>query len=191
MTIKRHDSLNDKCMSAQPATDFMVAYGIALVIISVAIYIIFSTSIFNPNVLPPSCTPAPSFVCNHYTFNTSTNNFTIQLSQATGSMITINGAACSSSANALNASLPAYGNVQLLSNAVAPSFYPPNGLPNGGLSIASGASGIFSVYCYSGSGIAFGKIGNSFIGALWINYTTVGLPGNNIMQVAQFTVPYT
>jgi len=189
MNQRKPDYLHGIGMHAQAAIDFMVSYGIAMIIIAIALYVIFATNILNQGVLPRACNPVPPFVCNYYALNTS-GIFIIKMSQATGSLITINGAACSTAANPANASRPAYGNVNLLSFAAASSFYPTNDLQNG-LNIPSGGSATFSVFCYGSSGVARSSIGSTLVGYLWINYTTAGLPGNTILQMAQVSVPYT
>ncbi|MEM3227621.1 MAG: hypothetical protein QXK65_01580, partial [Candidatus Micrarchaeaceae archaeon] len=66
----------------QAALDFMVSYGIAILIITIALYIVFELGVFNPKLASIECTPAPSFMCVSFSINTN-SVFTILLSQAT------------------------------------------------------------------------------------------------------------
>ena len=174
---------------AQQALDFMVSYGIALLIIAIALYVVMQLGTSGFSSGPQSCTPTPPFLCISYAINT-TGAVLIRLVQASGGTITVTAMACSSAVNATNSSRPAYGNVHLLSYSAAPSYYPNNDL-NGGVTIYSGSSARLSTYCYGILGTASSGVGNEFNGYLWINYTSSALPQTHIVSmVAQFNTKY-
>ncbi|MEM3638433.1 MAG: hypothetical protein QXW90_00275, partial [Candidatus Micrarchaeaceae archaeon] len=55
----------------QAAVDFMMSYGIAILIITIAIGIIYKVGVLNPSLTPVSCTPAPGFSCGLFSMNRS------------------------------------------------------------------------------------------------------------------------
>ena len=85
---------------AQAAVDFLLSYGIALIIITIAVAIIYKIVVTAPNLTSYTCSAAPGFSCDFYALSANTGVFTISMSQATGGLIVINGAACSSQINA-------------------------------------------------------------------------------------------
>lgn len=174
---------------AQAAMDFLISYGVAILIIAVALYVIFRIGIFNPTVVPTYCNPAPSFLCNLATINTS-GVLTLSFAQATGGAINITGIACSSVVNNTNNG-PMYGNIHIKNYKSAPQFYPSNALQNG-VELYSSNVTIVNVYCYSGSGIAKASYGSTFTGYVWINYTYTGLPQtmHNIEEIATVSAKY-
>lgn len=183
----------------QGSIDFMVAYGIALLVIAIALAVVVQLGLFNLRLAPTTCNPAPGFQCTAATMNTL-GVLTITFSQATGGTLTINAAGCSSNANATR-DFPAYGNVNLLTYTKGPQYYPGiipfntpfNSPPANSISLSSSASGIITVYCYTKFGKATSQLGNSFTGFLWLNYTISSLPStlNNVQEVASFTAKYT
>lgn len=179
-----------RSMKSQAAIDFMVSYGIALLLIAISLFVIFQIGIFNTTLAPTFCTSAPSYVCVGSAINIS-GGLTIVLSQATGGTMTINGASCSNLANTVMPG-PLYGNVGVLPYSTAPQFYPTSAMQNGVLMYTSGTNTI-RVYCYNKFGIATGSYGKSFNGFLWINYTYTNLPAttNSVQQVIVFTQKYT
>lgn len=177
-------------MRSQVALDFMVSYGVALLIIGIALYVVISTGILNPHAAPSSCTPAPGFICDSYAMNTS-GAFIVKLSQVTGATMKITGAACSSTVNSTNSNYPKYGNIHILGYSSNPSAYPSNAMANG-ISMYSDGVSIIAVNCYSSYGISKKPLGDSFVGYLWLNYTVNMLPGKvTVQKVASFTVRYT
>ncbi len=177
----------------QVALDFMLSYGIAILIITLSLYVIFRVGLFNNRLAPISCaSPSSSFICDAASLSTS-GNLTVVLSQNTNGQINITGVGCSSSANT-SGSMPAYGNVDVLpyNPIITGAYYPSNALANG-LVIASDSSGAFSAYCYDASGRATGNLGDQFNGLVWINYTYAGLPRSvhTVQVVATFNTKYT
>jgi hypothetical protein len=164
--------------SGQAAMDFMMSYGIALLIIGVAVYVVFQIGIFTPILAPNECTAASSFSCRYYSLS-SNGLLTLDLSQATGGTMNITGVACSSGINA-TLNRPEYGNINVISET------------QGNVTIYSGSSGIIHVYCYNGYGVAHGSIGSTFTGYVWINYTISNLPNtmHNINKIVSFTTQY-
>jgi hypothetical protein len=172
-------------LKAQAAVDFMMSYGIALIIIFIALAVIYKVSILTPELAVSSCTASPGFSCDAFILNKS-GILTIQLSQATGGTIQIEGAACASTPNSIGNN-PAYGNVYV-SNT--PAYYFGTNSPGTGISLYSGSSNTMELYCYSNTGVASGSLGNSYTGFVWLNYTVPGY-GNVIQQVANLNARYT
>ena len=88
-------------LRAQAAVDFMMSYGIALVIVFIAVSIIFKVSLTTPVFVGSLCTSAPGFECETYTISASSGILYLTLSQATGGTIVINGEACASQPNGI------------------------------------------------------------------------------------------
>jgi hypothetical protein len=178
-------------MKSQAMLDFMISYGIAFLMLGMTLYIIAHLSFVNQTLAPSYCTASPSFSCPAFAL-THNGILTIALSQATGGTVNVNAAACSSTVNTMS-DAPAYGNVKIVSYALAPQFYPSNSNLQTPLSMYSSAIQIMSVYCYSGSGIATSGPGSPFSGYLWINYTITNLPSttNTVQRVVEFSTKYT
>ena len=174
---------------AQAALDFLISYGIAIVIITAALFIIANLGSFNASLSPESCTPSPAFSCVSYSINT-TGVLSVVILQATGGTITINGFACSSEQNTTG-DAPATGNSFVLPDSGSgTSFYPANAIPNPSLPTSNAT--LVSAYCYTNSGArATGNLGNTFTGYAWLNYSYSNLPGHTIEQVVAFSVKYT
>ncbi|MEM3791477.1 MAG: hypothetical protein QXL16_01990 [Candidatus Micrarchaeaceae archaeon] len=170
-------------MKGQPALDFMLSYGFALIVIIVAVAIIISISFGNPTYEVQSCYVQPGFSCQFLSLNSS-GNLTIQLVQTTGGYFVINGAACSSTINASGDS-PAYGNIYV-SNSLL--FYTQNGLPKG--NIFSDEAFTLGLKCYDSKGVASGAVGNGFAGYVFLNYTVPGY-GKVVREIAAFNAKYT
>ena len=175
---------------SQAALDFLISYGVAILIMSLAIYIVMDLGVFNTRLTPTSCTAAPSFSCSGTTM-TPSGNLTIIFSQDTGGTMYINAIACSVQQNA-TALGPKYGNVGILPYANAPSYYPNTQLQSG-YTLYSGTTARLFVNCYGpGSKPTKGSIGTEISGIVWINYTIPLLPGNHhtVQQLATFTTRY-
>lgn len=174
---------------AQAALDFLISYGIAIVIITAALFIIANLGAFNATISPESCTPAPSFSCVSYSLNT-TGALSVVLLQATGGTITISGVACSAGVNSTG-NAPATGNVHVLPDSGASAvYYPANAIQNPSLPTSNAT--LVSAYCYRAGGAkASGALGNTFTGYIWLNYSYSNLPGYTVEQVASFSVKYT
>ncbi len=150
---------------------------------------IFSSGLFTPYITPDTCISSPGFLCVSYTANHN-GTMNLRFSQLTGTTINIHGAACSIKVNTTNASLPAYGNIHVVPYSAMRSAYPNNALSSP-MSVYSDSSNTLLLYCYTGSGYATSKLGNTFIGYVWLNYTTSGLSKTNIVRVASITSKYT
>ena len=177
-----------KGMKAQSAIDYLISYGSALIIIAAAIYIIASSGVLTPYLSGSTCTPSPGYICNAYAIN-ATGVMNVKLAQVTGVTLKINGAACSTTPNTTNASLPEYGNVHIKNYSSDSSAYPGNYLANP-MILASDSSNSIYVYCYGSGGIDKSKSGNIFNGYLFINYTVEGLHTNNYAKIVQVTTKY-
>ncbi|MGC9190949.1 MAG: hypothetical protein ACP5FR_03505 [Candidatus Micrarchaeia archaeon] len=179
-----------KAKKIQASMDFLISYGIAILIILVALYVVYKIGIFNATLVPVYCTPTPPFACNLAQINTN-GVLTISMVQAAGGAINITGIACSSAVNSTENG-PKYGNVYVKSYKAAPQYYPNNALQNG-LVVYPSSVFVLSTYCYnSGSGIATASLGNTFNGYVWLNFTYSGLPQSmhNVETVAIFSSKY-
>jgi hypothetical protein len=173
-----------KARRSQAAIDFVTSYGIALVIVTIAIAVVYKTSILSPSLVTSSCSAIPGFSCDVYTIQALTGILTVTLSQATGGPISVNGAACSSLGSSTGSG-PQFGNVGVTANAL---YYP--GSPPSSNTIYSDSGTTLQLYCYTSSNaIASGSVGNSFIGYLWLNYTVPNY-GNTIQEVASLNLVY-
>lgn len=171
---------------AQAAVDFMMSYGIALMVIFIAVSIIYKVSVVSPVFTQSTCTAAPGFECEGYALSASSGVLTLQLSQATGGSIVIRGAACASQPNSISNN-PAYGNVKV-TNTIA--YYTTGNSPGTGITVYSDSSNTLVLYCYSNSGVATGTLGTGFSGFVWLNYTVPNY-GNLTQQVAILNLKYT
>ncbi len=174
---------------AQTAIDFITSYGVAVLVLSVTIYIILQLGVFNPQIAPSYCNTAPSFSCAAYVMYPN-GTFTFLLGQTIGGSIIISGIGCSSEINGTGVG-PEFGNVGLVGTSM---YYPTNGFTKGTV-LLSNLPQQFSVNCYnSGSGLpATASLGSSFAGFLWLNYTYSGLPSTyqTVQQVLTFSTSYT
>ena len=175
---------------SQAALDFMVSYGVVLLALAIAVYVVFQLGILNPRLTPSYCTPAPSFSCISEAMFTN-GTLIVQLAQTSGGVITINGMACSTAVNATG-NAPRYGNINVLGYSAAPAFYPNNALKNG-VSMGGDQPQLFSINCYGSGGLSKGPLGNTFIGYVWINYTYSALPSSyyTVEQALSFSTAYT
>jgi hypothetical protein len=161
----------------QVAVDFMSTYGIAILIMAIAIGIAYELSSGVTNAFSSQCTPEPGFSCGYFSL-ADNGSLVVQISQASGSAITVNGIACSTLQNF--SGNPKYGNLEV--NA-KPQYYPTGYSP--AANIPSGGSYTFYLYCYSQKGIArFPHAGSSFIGYLWLNYTLQNTGIKTVQQIA-------
>ncbi|ASI13444.1 hypothetical protein Mia14_0101 [Candidatus Mancarchaeum acidiphilum] len=177
---------------SQAALDFLVSYGIAFLVIAIAIYIIFTSGIFSPSITPTSCTPSPGFECLPSLLSTN-GTIIMRILQVTGSTIRINGIACTTLLENATNQIPLYGNINITGPAASPQFY-PNGyeIPNGGIEYSDNYTTL-EAKCYGGkSSLATGKLGNIFKGYVVLNYTMENSDRPYIKQeVAYLTIKYT
>ena len=171
---------------AQVAIDFLISYGVAILIITISLIAVIKLGILNPILTPVSCTPSPGFSCGYF-YITQNGILTINMSQAIGGTMTIQGIACSSNYNQ-SGDFPEYGNAYVTGNSV---YYPTGSSPGSGITMYSGTSKTFEVYCYDPNGKATGGIGNLFYGHIWFNYTITGSGYNPTTEgIATFTSGY-
>lgn len=167
----------------------MVSYGFALLVVGIAVYVALQLTLFQPQLVPTSCTAFPGFSCTSYTIYKNGTLF-LSIAQATGTTITVLGAACSTSANSTGNG-PLYGNVNVLKYSAAMQFYPDNSL-SGGLLAYTDNNFLIKVNCYTSSGTVSSLFGSVFNGYVWLNYTSSGLPSNtySVTRVVQFSARY-
>ncbi len=188
----RSNSFNTKKtpMRAQAALDFIMSYGVGILIITLALYIVFELGIFNPNLQISQCTPNVGFGCESYAVFSNGTLYTI-LSQDTSTTLNITAAACSTNINTTT-NAPQYGNIHILSDKVAPVYYPDSSMLNG-ITAYSGNIFTLRLNCYNSQGIASSQLGGPFVGYVWLNYTSSGLPSteHQVTRVIEFTTKYT
>ena len=155
----------------QSAMEYLMTYGWAILIIAVVLGALFSLGVFNSGaLLGTHCIATPGFTCTSPQMIPN-GNFMATIGQATGTQITVQGLACSSSAT--SSGLPQYGgntlavggNILVLVNGV-------NTLNSN--TIAVGSTFTISVPCFSAATLSTYKIGDTFTGTVWINYTVPG-----------------
>jgi hypothetical protein len=176
----------NKKMRLQAAVDFMVSYGIAILIVAISIYVIARLGIFSNQLTQPTCTTAPSFSCGD--FSLARNGLlTFVIAQAVGGTINVTGVSCSSGVN-VTGNQPQNGNIKMQSNSVAPQYYVGTQFSHG-LLIYSDGSATININCYGGSGISSQNLGTPYSGYVWFNYTYTGLPStyHTTERVLQFT----
>lgn len=175
---------------AQAALDMLISYGVAILVISVAIYIIVQLGVFNSRLAQSYCNPAPSLICDQIAINDS-GAVIVVFTQGTGGTMNITGASCSTLANATTYG-PKYGNFFTLPYGSQPSYYPTNALSHG-LIVYSSNTTRLTVNCYGPGGLSTGSLGGTYSGFIWINYTYTDLPSNYhaVQQVFSFTTKYT
>ncbi len=175
--------------ASQSAVDFLVSYGFAIIIMSVAVYVALQLSIFQPQLVPVYCDAASDFTCKAFLLS-SNGILYMTLSQSTGSQLNITGAACSGSVSSTGNG-PAYGNANIVGYSAGPSFYPDNSLVHG-VQMYTDSASLVRVYCFNSGGIASGTAGGVFTGYLWLNYTSSGLPNSmhSVQNIVHFTAKY-
>ena len=169
---------------AQAAVDFMVSYGIVLLVLGIAVILLYSLAINNSYSETPYCTPSPGFACGAYSINSISGVLLIQLAQASGAEVTVGGVACAANVNA-SGNKPAEGNIYVTQ---ASSYYPSGGFVTN--TMYSGRSVTYQMYCYNNGGVAKGNLGNGFTGYVWMNYTIPGY-GQQTQLVATINAKYT
>ncbi len=175
---------------AQSAIDFLTSYGIAILVIAVAIYVVLQLGVFNYKLAPDYCDPSPGIRCVSVAMQ-GNGTVILLISQSTGGALNLSGAACSALPNSA-ASGPKYGNVNVLPYATAPSYYPTNALGKG-VELYPGQPLPLTVYCYGPGGRSTGKIGNPYSGFVWLNYTYSGLPDttHSVQEALSFSTKFT
>lgn len=178
-----------KARKSQAAIDLISSYGVAIIIMTIAIAVLYKTSVLSPSLAGSSCTGVQGFSCDAFAINAVTGVLTVSLSQATGGPIYVNGAACSSLGSGTGSG-PQFGNLGVTGNSL---YYPNGNWLNGGAvnTIYSGSNATMMVKCFSSASgsAAAGSVGNSFLGYLWLNYTVPSY-GNTIQQVASMSLIY-
>ncbi len=166
------------------ALDFLTSYGIAIIIMIIAIAVAYQVSVQSHYAFAPSCSASPGFSCGYYSIDQN-GILTISLSQATGSAVVVSGIACSSSIT--NNGLPGSGNLYV-TNSI--TYYPPSNSPGTGITLPSSGTQPFYLYCY-GSSNAIAKslvTGGSYIGYVWLNYTIQNTNIKDTQQIASVSL---
>jgi uncharacterized protein (UPF0333 family) len=177
---------------AQASIDMLVAYGVALLLVSISIYVLLQLGVFNSRLAPSYCNPAPGFTCTAVAINKN-GVATLVFAQATGATLNITGVACSNNQNDTITG-PKYGNFNVLPyNPNTIAYYPNSQLSNGIIVYSSSSTRIQANCFVAPNNLAKGALGNSFSGFIWINYSINSLPGSyhNVQQLVSFSTKYT
>jgi hypothetical protein len=145
-------------LSLQAAMEYLMTYGWAILIMALALGVLYSLGILNPETLKPQmCSLSAPFYCSDQYLDTQ-GALNLKIAQGSGSTITINKIAC-----------------------VDKSLLDQRGLPsNSGywtsiwVSLPSGSQkDVRGIICYSKNGAPYkGKISSVFNGVILINATT-------------------
>jgi hypothetical protein len=167
----------------------MASYGVAIIIITIAVSAVYAISTSNKSVFAQQCTGSSGFACGPFFINSS-GVLNITLVQATGGDINIYGLACSSAINSSSENYtPNFGNIYV-TNSI--DYYPPGASPDTGVRIYTGSSEEFSMYCYSAYGTATMKSagGGDFVGYIWANYSLPGEKARTTQLIATIDAKY-
>ena len=174
---------------AQSAIDFMISYGIALLVLAVVLYVVASQGFLSNTYQTSQCsTTSHMFNCIAYMIKANGSVYIMFQSVLPG-YITITGVACSTQTNSTNSG-PRYGNVNVISpystNGI--QYYPANSVT---ITDYGGQKVLLKAYCYDGASPlpAAGALGQPFTGYVWINYTYSQLPNSfsQTEEVLSFT----
>ncbi len=184
---KGRGSIASGSVLGQAAIDFLTSYGIALLVIAIAIAIAYEVSSATTYAFSSQCSPQPGFACGYYSISDN-GILSIGVAQAVGAAIQVNGLACSTRQSA--AGMPEYGNIYV-ANSIPyyPLSYAP---PAGGVVIQSSGETNFKLYCYlPGNAIATSTLpGSSFVGYLWLNYTIENTNIHTVQEIAALGLRY-
>lgn len=163
---------------AQSAIDFMISYGIALLVLAIVIYVVASQGFLANTYQTSQCsTTSHMFNCIAYMIKANGSVYIMFQSELPG-YITITGVACSTQTNSTGSG-PRYGNVDVLSpySANGVQYYPSNAVT---IIAYGGQKVLLRAYCYGGASAApvSGALGQPFTGYVWINYTYSQLPSS-------------
>ncbi len=173
-------------MKGQAAMDFMASYGLALIIIIVAVALIYIIGNSNNNVFQPSCVSYSGFSCGAFFINNS-GILNINIAQNTGADLLIKGIACSTTPSSAG-DFPEYGNTGVYNSI----YYYPNADLANGINVNTGSSVTLELYCYNAQGVATQALqGTQFSGYVWINYSVIGTDQNETSLMASLTAIYT
>ena len=169
-------------MRAQSAMEYLMTYGWAILIIAIVLGALFSLGVFSSSsFIGTTCIPASGYFCSNPVLHNG--NFVATVGQSTGTTWTS-------------------ANIFFISGGGTPSG-PSNSLFTGCVyysyanSITSGQT--FTVTFNSpltaagtACGTAFSTtVGTSYSGAMWAEYTTTGVTGQQFSQIATATLKAT
>ncbi|MEM3791383.1 MAG: hypothetical protein QXL16_01475 [Candidatus Micrarchaeaceae archaeon] len=155
----------------QSAMEYLMTYGWAILIIAVVLGALFTLGVFNSSsLLGTHCIATPGFTCSSATMGTN-SYATVTFSQATGSTLYLQGAACSSAASP--SGFPLYGNINVNNTRSTNVMVNGQSLVGHVITIPSGTTFTLVVPCYSSNTLPSSvAIGSAFSGEIWLNYTT-------------------
>lgn len=176
-------------LKSQAGVDYITSYGFVILFIAIAAYVVLQLGVINYRVEPEYCNPSPYINCVAYTINTI-GAMTLIMSQSTGGIMDINGAACSSAINSTGNN-PEFGNVNVVHYTATNNYY-PNAQFSNSVVLYPGKEVELTLYCYNAGGVANSNLGDVFTGYLWLNYTYSELPptSNDIWEVASVSIKY-
>ena len=109
-------------LRSQAGVDYLTSYGFVILFIAIAAYVVLQLGVLNYRIEPEFCNPSPYINCASYTINTI-GAMTVIMSQSTGGVMDINGAACSSAINSTGNN-PEFGNVNVVHYTATNGYYP-------------------------------------------------------------------
>ncbi len=84
------------CSRAQAATEFLVTYGWAILVVIILMAVLFYAGLFNPSQTQPNvCVFSPGFSCYSFKVGNENGSLELDLGQVTGKPISITGLSCS------------------------------------------------------------------------------------------------
>ncbi len=156
-----------RTLKLQSAMEYLMTYGWAILIISIALSALYMMGLFSPSsYVSSTCIFPADFSCLEDFMSTS-GVLTINIAQSTEAPIDITGIGCNS-----NVSL-----AHMTSYVGSSAIYVPIG----------GNYSFGSVQCYSGSGPYSGSVGSIFHGYVIMNYTDLqtGFPHTTVGTLVQ------
>jgi len=152
-------------MRIQSAMEYLVTYGWAILVLTVALAALFSLGLLSPGKFAAQqCVVSSGFACLGYSL-ASNGILYLNLQQSTPDPISVTAVACAQ--NGIFNSLP-------VTAPISPRY------------LTVGANATFATQCYSNTGNFMSAIGGAFTGAISLNYTDqlTKLPGTAVGKIA-------
>lgn len=147
-------------MRIQSAIEYLMTYGWAILIISVALSALYISGLFNPSTeAGTACVLPAGFSCPSIIL-TPNGILTINILQSNIFSLNVTAIGCNTNITTAHMTIP-------------------NNPPSNQINIPSGGSYTFpSIQCYAGSAAYSGTVGSEFAGYISLNYTSLqaGLP---------------
>ena len=162
-----------RSLRLQSAMEYLMTYGWALLVISLALVSLYTLGIFNPSIAVSSqCILPAGLACTGVSM-VSNGLVSINLLQATETPINLTAWGCNANQTVANMYCP--GSVCVSGSATAANQ----------IEMQVGANYTFNVQCWGGTSQYSGSAGSAFRGYLTLNYTDLssGLPHTLVGQL--------